>query len=44
MTKNFVVERAGATPSRKDMQRHVAMPNEHMPSDHVSLVCDLRWR
>jgi hypothetical protein len=27
----------------RDMARYVAMPNEGMPSDHVSLVCDAVW-
>jgi hypothetical protein len=45
MTNNFVVERTGATPTRDDVkEKYIAMPNECMPSDHVSLVCDLRWR
>ena len=44
VTDNFVVERSGATPTREDVEKFVAMPNECMPSDHVSLVCDLKWR
>lgn len=27
-----------------DMAGYVAMPNEFMPSDHISLVCDLMWK
>jgi len=30
-------------PGKKDIAPYAAMPNEGMPSDHVSLVCDLRW-
>jgi mRNA deadenylase 3'-5' endonuclease subunit Ccr4 len=30
-------------PHRKDIIPYAAMPNEGMPSDHVSLVCDLKW-
>jgi mRNA deadenylase 3'-5' endonuclease subunit Ccr4 len=26
-----------------EMQQYVSMPNEVMPSDHVSLVCDAQW-
>jgi mRNA deadenylase 3'-5' endonuclease subunit Ccr4 len=44
MTKNFEVVKSGPTPTREDMQKFVAMPNECMPSDHVSLVCDVKWR
>lgn len=44
VTNNFEVEKNGATPSRQDIKKYVAMPNECMPSDHVSLVCDLKWR
>jgi hypothetical protein len=28
----------------RDMKRYVAMPNETMPSDHISLVCDVVWK
>lgn len=44
MTENFEVVKSGPTPTREDMQKFVAMPNECMPSDHVSLVCDVKWR
>jgi mRNA deadenylase 3'-5' endonuclease subunit Ccr4 len=44
VTNNFEVEKAGATPTRDDVRKFIAMPNECMPSDHVSLVCDLVWR
>ena len=44
VTDNFEVERVGRTPTREDVEKYVAMPNECMPSDHVSLVCDLKWR
>jgi mRNA deadenylase 3'-5' endonuclease subunit Ccr4 len=30
-------------PSTDFMKDYIAMPNENMPSDHVSLVCDLDW-
>lgn len=30
-------------PSICDMKKIIAMPNEFMPSDHVSVVCDLEW-
>ena len=40
----------GLTPMREapmmsssEMKKYVAMPNEFMPSDHISLVCDLEW-
>ena len=44
MTENFEVVKSGPTPTREDVQKHVAMPNECMPSDHVSLVCDVKWK
>ncbi len=44
ITNNFEVEKTGATPTRDVVKKYVAMPNECMPSDHVSLVCDLKWR
>jgi mRNA deadenylase 3'-5' endonuclease subunit Ccr4 len=30
-------------PSEEVLTRHVAMPSEVLPSDHVCLVCDLEW-
>ncbi len=44
MTENFEVIKSGPTPTREDVQKFVAMPNQCMPSDHVSLVCDVKWR
>mmetsp|Transcript_24748 Transcript_24748/g.59661 ORF Transcript_24748/g.59661 Transcript_24748/m.59661 type:complete len:1020 (+) Transcript_24748:65-3124(+) len=44
VTGNFELEKSGATPTREDIQKFTAMPNECMPSDHVSLVCDMKWR
>ncbi|KAL7544008.1 hypothetical protein ACHAXR_013415 [Thalassiosira sp. AJA248-18] len=45
VSNNFVVEKRGGTPTREDVsKKYIAMPNECMPSDHVSLVCDLEWR
>ena len=31
-------------PPKKDIDPYVGMPNEVMPSDHVSVVCDLKWK
>lgn len=28
----------------EEMKKFVAMPNASMPSDHVSLLCDLKWK
>jgi mRNA deadenylase 3'-5' endonuclease subunit Ccr4 len=44
VTNNFEVVKTGATPTRDLIKKYIAMPNECMPSDHVSLVCDLKWR
>ena len=30
--------------TRSDMEQFVAMPNEFMPSDHVSMLCDIQSR
>lgn len=40
----FVPIRDARFPSTDEMKQFVAMPNEFMPSDHVSVVCDLQWR
>jgi len=39
-TFGFLPSRAAPMPTIKNIK---PMPNEHMPSDHVSLVCDLEW-
>ena len=44
ITSNFEVEKTGATPTRNEVERFISMPNVSMPSDHVSLVCDLKWK
>lgn len=44
ITSNFEVEMTGATPTRNEVERFISMPNVSMPSDHVSLVCDLKWK
>jgi 2',5'-phosphodiesterase len=31
-------------PSVSDVTADIAMPSKHLPSDHVSLLCDLVWR
>jgi mRNA deadenylase 3'-5' endonuclease subunit Ccr4 len=35
---------AAPTPTADIMKTYVAMPNEFMPSDHLSLVCDFQWQ
>ena len=40
----FVAVAEAPCPSSPDMQPYGAMPNESMPSDHISLVCDLEWK
>lgn len=42
-SSNFEVLRSASTLSFDDMQQHVAMPNEFMASDHLSLVADLSF-
>jgi len=44
VTNNFELDKSGATPKREDIEKYIAMPNESMPSDHVSLVADLKWK
>ena len=40
----FIPLRDARFPRTEEMKQFVAMPNEFMPSDHVSVVCDLQWR
>jgi mRNA deadenylase 3'-5' endonuclease subunit Ccr4 len=44
-TSNFGVVRSASTLSLEDMSKHsVAMPNEFMPSDHISIVADFSFQ
>ncbi len=44
-TSNFGVVRSASTLSLEDMSQHsVAMPNEFMPSDHISIVADFSFQ
>ena len=43
VSDGFDVERTASTPSRDAVEVYTTMPNEVMPSDHFSLVADLRW-
>jgi mRNA deadenylase 3'-5' endonuclease subunit Ccr4 len=40
----FEASAAAPVPTSLEMKDYVAMPNEFMPSDHVSIVCDLKWK
>ena len=40
----FGQKRSAPMPVAEDVTKYVAMPNEVMPSDHVSVVCDLEWK
>jgi len=31
-------------PTKEEIEKHTAMPSEEWPSDHVSLVCDLKFQ
>ena len=45
VTENFACDmKVAPTMLMDDVKRYVAMPNEVMPSDHISLACDLAWR
>jgi len=39
----FVPVSSAPMPSRSDIVPYIAMPNEHMPSDHIAVVCDLQF-
>jgi mRNA deadenylase 3'-5' endonuclease subunit Ccr4 len=39
----FIPFQAAPMPRRTDIEPFLGMPNENMPSDHASLICDLKW-
>jgi hypothetical protein len=40
----FEVISSAPVPPKSEMEEFVAMPNENMPSDHLSIACDLKWK
>ena len=45
VTENFAYRKSSApTPTLDSVKKYKAMPNEHFPSDHISLACDLSWK
>lgn len=39
----FVPVRSARMPTSEEIKQFIAMPNEFMPSDHVSVVADFQW-
>ncbi len=40
----FDVVSSAPVPTKLEMKEYGAMPNENMPSDHVSIACDFKWK
>lgn len=40
----FDVEAVVPLPSEEELDVHVALPSVVLPSDHLALVCDLKWK
>jgi hypothetical protein len=40
----FEVVSSAPTPTKQEIKKYAGMPNENMPSDHVSIACDLKWK
>jgi len=38
------VEQVVPFPSEEELSQHIALPNIVFPSDHVSIIADLKWR
>ena len=43
-SSGFEVVSSAPIPSKMAMKPFVGMPNENMPSDHVAIACDLKWK
>ena len=41
-SKGFKLVDSAEMPSKEDIQQYISMPNKNMPSDHVSIICDLK--
>ena len=42
--KYFDVESVVPVPSREDVSLYTGLPSPVMPSDHIALVCELKWK
>lgn len=40
----FEVLKVIPMPSNEEVTEHVALPSESFPSDHLPLICDLKWK
>jgi len=40
----LIPKRSARMPTADEVKQFIAMPNEFMPSDHVSIVCDFEWK
>lgn len=43
-TIHFEVEAVIPVPPEDELLQHIAIPSVVMPSDHIAVVCDLRWK
>ena len=42
--KFFDVESIVPIPSKEEVQRYTALPSPVLPSDHIALICELKWK
>jgi 2',5'-phosphodiesterase len=42
--KCFEVESVIPVPSKEEVQLYTAIPSPVMPSDHIALICELKWK
>ena len=41
---HFVIERVVPLPSDEEVTEHTALPSVCFPSDHLALICELKWK
>ena len=42
--KYFEVDSVIPMPSKEELQLYTAIPSPVMPSDHIALICELKWK
>ncbi len=42
--KYFEVDSVIPIPSKEELQLYIAIPSPVMPSDHIALICELKWK
>ena len=40
----FTTEKVVPLPTHEEVTRYIALPNTHFPSDHLPVICEIKWK